>query len=32
MNTPHVAAAIATAGPMLAAPPEIVTYARVDAA
>ena len=32
MKTAHVAAAIAAAGPMFAAPPEIVTYARVDAA
>lgn len=32
MKTPHVAAAIAGAGPMFAAPPEIVTFTRVDAA
>ena len=32
MKTAHVAAAIATAGPMLAAAPEIVTFTRVDAA
>ncbi len=29
-KTPHVAAAIATAGAMLAAPPEIVTFTRID--
>ena len=32
MKAVHVAAAIATAGPMLAAAPEIVTFTRVDAA
>jgi quinol monooxygenase YgiN len=32
MKTAHVAAAIATGGPMFAAPPEIVTFTRVDGA
>jgi quinol monooxygenase YgiN len=32
MKTPHVAAAIATGGPMFAAAPEIVTFTRIDAA
>ena len=31
MRTPHVAKAIAAGPTMFAAPPEIVTYARVDA-
>ena len=30
MNTPHVAAAIASAGPLLAAPLDVVTFAKVD--
>jgi quinol monooxygenase YgiN len=29
MQTPHVAAAFATAGPLLAAPPEILAYTRL---
>jgi quinol monooxygenase YgiN len=29
MKTPHVAAAVAAAGPMFAAPPEIVSYTKV---
>ena len=32
MKTAHVAAAIATAGPMFAVAPEIVTFTRVDGA
>ncbi len=30
MKTPHVAAAIAAAGPMFAAPPAIVSFVRVE--
>ena len=29
MKTPHVAAVLAAAGPMLAAPPAIVTYTKI---